>query len=181
MDLNTYLHTALPTPCFERPFVCDGRPESCTVIIIGENPVTTMNKDWWSFWNDDAGFDLTSFEQTYEVSRSLIGKRPISNTRLRLRRMRSRGIRCLETNAFRNERLGGHGKGMANKELLQAFIEKLPQLRAIVAHGNIASRCLSEMVLPGAVAKYCVGHFRSLSYMSLDTLADALLDCGEET
>ncbi len=73
MKLNVLLHAALPTPCFDRPFVCDGRPECCTVIVIGENPATRMYKDWWSFWDDGTGFDLRMFEDQYETSRRAPG------------------------------------------------------------------------------------------------------------
>jgi hypothetical protein len=62
MNLTQYLHKTIQQPCYERPFVCDGLPESCSVIIIGENPATSMQTDWWDFWNDETGFDLGKFE-----------------------------------------------------------------------------------------------------------------------
>ena len=56
MSLSSELHRLIPDPCFDRPFVCDGPPESCDVMVIGENPATKMGTDWWSFWDDEKGF-----------------------------------------------------------------------------------------------------------------------------
>ncbi len=175
MKLNSRLHAALPNPCFDRPFVCDGRPEACTVIILGENPATRLATNWWRFWNNDAGFDLQGFEHHYQASRHAAGKRPISNTRLRLNRLRSQGLRCLEANAFMNERLNGRGAGAISTPLMPMLIANLPLLKAVVAHGVVASEYLSKLSLPQGVETHHVGHFRNLSFAKLDALVQTLL------
>src|SRR5215216_5977419 len=94
------LRTILPKPCFDRPLVCDGVPERCTVLIIGENPAVQLGVDWWAFWNDESGFDRHKFQL-------LLGERKPTKTRLALDRLlgplRREGLGCLETNVFRNE------------------------------------------------------------------------------
>ncbi len=172
MSLSSELHRLIPDPCFDRPFVCDGPPESCDVMVIGENPATKMGTDWWSFWDDEKGFDLGKFERAYEEARLAVGKRAISNTRLRLRRLRSHGLRCLETNLFKNERLGGHGDGISSSELLPVLVEHLPRLRAVIAHGAIAGEYLDKLALPIGIR---MRHFRSESYENIDSVAKQIL------
>ena len=29
------LKAVIPSPCYERPFVCDGFPDTCEVLVIG--------------------------------------------------------------------------------------------------------------------------------------------------
>ena len=172
MDLNEYLHSVIPKPCDSRPFVCDGRPESCNVIVIGENPATIMNTDWWTFWNDETGFNFVKFQEKYEEAR---GKKRITNTRLRLNRLRQAGLLCLETNVFVNEGLGGHGSTAPSVDLLPTFIDKLPQLRGVIAHGSVAGKYLANITLRVGVQRHVMRHFRSVSYSELDRVARAIL------
>jgi hypothetical protein len=66
----------VPKPCCgQRPFVCDGLPESCDVVVIGDNPGRLMNKDWWQFWHDENGFNLGEFEQAYRALGPIRGAR----------------------------------------------------------------------------------------------------------
>jgi hypothetical protein len=134
-----------------------------------------MNVNWWSFWDDQKGFDLGRFEQHYKQSRVAAGKRELSNTRLRLKRLRDRGVRCLETNLFMNEQLGGHGGGESCKDLLPLFIENIRPLNAIIAHGSLATKHLRAIALPAGVRTYFLKHFRSESYEHLDKVADEIL------
>ena len=55
-------------PCRDRPFVCDGLPELCDVVVIGENPAQIMNSDWWGFW-DVNRFNFGKFEKAYKEAR----------------------------------------------------------------------------------------------------------------
>jgi hypothetical protein len=175
MSLTESLHRILPKPCYDRPFVCDGRPDSCDVIVIGENPVTKIDTDWWSFWDDDNGFNPGKFEEAYEKARSAVDKRPISNTRLRLKRLRRKGLRCLETNVFRNEQPDGHGGGVAGDDLLRVFFEYLPHLKSVITHGEIAQRYLNKLTLPVGVTSHCMRHFRSESYENIDNVTRQIL------
>jgi hypothetical protein len=117
------LGSLIKKPCYDRPFVCDGLPRSCDVVVIGENPATKMNSDWWDFWDDENGFNLSKFEKAYQEARQADDKPPISPTRLRLKRLRSNGLKCFETNFFSNEQLGGHGVGISSEDLLRTLID----------------------------------------------------------
>jgi hypothetical protein len=82
MKLSAELRSLIKKPCYARPFVSDGLPRSCDVVVIGENPATKMNINWWRFWNDKNGFNLAEFERTYEKARVADGKPPVSDRRL---------------------------------------------------------------------------------------------------
>jgi hypothetical protein len=171
--LTRYIRSAYPGPLYHRPFVCDGRPEACNVIVIGENPATKMEEtDWWSFWDDDSGFDFKKFESEYKQSRLKRGKKSdFSPTRKRLNILRENGLRTLETNAFSNERPDGHGQGVSNRELLTTLIANLPHLVGVIAHGEHAKRSLDSLTLPSHLRVYKGRHFRLEKYSNVGALA----------
>ena len=61
----------------QRPFVCDGCPTECHVVIIGTNPATPLNSNWWEY-----GFDYNLFMCKYKAKRGKPGP-----TRRRLMRI----------------------------------------------------------------------------------------------
>lgn len=168
------LESVIPRPCFQRPFVCNGLPSNCEVIVIGENPATPLSIDWWLFWNTDTGFDFDAFQMHYMEERAKIGK-GISNTRLRLNRFRERGVHCVETNTFCNERLDGAGVGVPNYGILNMLIQEMPKLRAVVAHGKIAQQYIRNAPIPTEVQVFEPRHFRMESYATIDQLCTKLL------
>jgi len=170
----TKLHTLLPKPCFDRPFVCLGNPESCTAILIGENPATITSVDWWSYWSDSLGFDLERWQSMYSESRRERGKAAVSPTRGRISRLRSAGVNCLETNVFMNERLLSHGAGTANSNLLDLAIETLPELTSIIAHGKEAKAFVETRSIPDRFRVFKTKHFRLLSYATIDNLGASI-------
>lgn len=172
-NINSQLRKIIPQPCFERPFVCDGQPDSCTVIVIGENPATPLSYDWWEFWNDQKGFNLQEFEIRYEADRLKQGKGKISNTRRRLNRLRQQGLRCLETNAYSHQ--GVATEKISNRHLLELFINTLPNLKGVIAHGKVAQNFLNSVVLSKDIKVIHLNHFRSESYANIDNAAQFLL------
>jgi len=174
--ISTQLHILIPKPCFERPFVCDGLPETCVVMVIGENPAVRLETDWWTFWDDASGFDLQKFDSAYAAKRKSEGKRPIPNTRARLNRLRNTGLTFLETNVYRNEGLGGHKGGVSNADLLRTFLKELPRLKAVIAHGSVAKAFLSRQSLPSHVRYFPMQHFKLESYKNLDAVAREILE-----
>jgi hypothetical protein len=172
------LHNLILRPCFARPFVCDGLPDSCNVIVVGDNPATKVSTDWWSFWDDKTGFNLRQFEESYERARLAAGRQPTSPTRLRLNRLRSQGLRCLETNVFSNERLNGHGSEALSNDLLPIFFERLSGLKAVIAHGRVAERYLQRLNLPSKVRSYYLPHFIRVGYPRIDSVAQEILGIG---
>lgn len=169
-DWTDWLESLLPRPCFSRPFVCDGPPAACNVIVVGENPATQIGSDWWSWWHGADGFDLPAFMADYR------SRRPrIAGTRLRLERLRAHGLDVLESNVHRNERAMGHGPGAANLDLLRGAIDRMPNLRAVVAHGKVAADALHGLDLPAGVTFTTTPHFRLVSYAVIDQLAAEIL------
>jgi len=165
----TLLEELIPSPCFERPFVCDGFPSDSTVIVVGENPATPMHVDWWSFWSTDLRFNYKRFMTTYLVERKKLGK-GISNTRRRLARFRQNGIFCVETNVHRNEQLNGAGTGAPNYDILNLLISNMPKLVTIVAHGKAAHEYLNQASIPDQIRQYRTRHFRIESFSKIDEI-----------
>jgi hypothetical protein len=168
--------------CYERPFVCNGFPSASSVIVIGENPATRLDTDWWSYWNDDTGFDYNVFLKQYKIERERIIKqkgkgRIISNTRLRLNRIRDHNIGCIETNTYSNEKPDGSGKGVPNYDLLNVLISNNDNLKAIIAHGKYAKNYLDRATIPDGITTYTTAHFRSLKYEEIDRICAEIKSC----
>jgi hypothetical protein len=81
----------------------------------------------------------------------------------------------LETNVFSNERLGGHGSVPTVQALLPTFLEALPNLKGIIAHGAVAATYARSISLPEGIRLDCLRHFRSESYAKLDEVAKRLM------
>jgi hypothetical protein len=162
------LRSIIPSPCYLRPFVCDGLPQSCEVMVVGQNPATEMDTDWWTYWSDESGFDLRRFEHDYEARRLTQRKRAMSNTRLRLKRLRNHSLRCLETNVFAQE---GPNSGGPNIKLLRLFLAELPQLKAIIVHGKEANDQMDQIEIPARLHRWSTRHFRNVRYNEIDDIA----------
>lgn len=92
-----------------RPFVCDGNPLECEIFIVGLNPATSMDKDFFSFWSDLYGFDKGTWFKAYLEERE---RKPLKDGRTRRQKVsptRSRidriaealyPIKILETNLY---------------------------------------------------------------------------------
>lgn len=160
-------------PCFGRPFICAGRPEECSTLVIGENPASEVGVDWWKFWDDDAGFAYQDWMEAYDRARVKCGAVPVSATRRRLNRLRVHGIVCLETNAFANEgRRNGVGN-QANTALIQIALSALPSLRYVIAHGKKAHAVIEAMTMDclNRIKVFRTRHFRLESYATIDQIA----------
>ena len=179
--ISAQLHTMLPKRCFDRPFVCDGLPENCAVIVIGENPALKLGVDWWTFWDDDSGFDLRRFEKLFKEKRVASGKRRPTRDALDrlLNPLREAGLGCLDTNVFRNENPGGHKGGrrkIKNDDVLQTLLAELPQLRTVIAYGKCAKNFMSGQSLPPHVEYFREDHFRNVAHKKIDMLARKILN-----
>src|SRR5580704_13247700 len=138
------LRSVIDDPCVgHRPFVCRRQPESCTVMIVGANPGTPMNTNWWDWWKDDTGFNKDKFMQAYQKRKQqleLMDAREqkrlpkkisaLKGARARMERLHSEHhLRCLETNIYSEERRRGHG-GKPNMKVVRLLISRLP-LKAV--------------------------------------------------
>jgi hypothetical protein len=150
--------------------VCNGFPDASQVITIGENPLTDMDTDWWTYWHPHRGFEYDRFIADYQRQRKACGKRTLSSTRLRLNRIRENGIRAVETNTYQNQQLGGAGRGRPNYPLLKILIENMSDLNAIIAHGDPAKAFMKKAKLPVNLIIFPIKHLRFVSYSDVDEI-----------
>ncbi|MGH1415113.1 MAG: hypothetical protein ACRBB0_16610 [Pelagimonas sp.] len=61
-------------PTTLRPFVCEGSPLDSDVFIVGYNPATKMDGDWWRFWKEDYGYQKSEWFREYSAQRGAMSK-----------------------------------------------------------------------------------------------------------
>lgn len=178
MNFVKHLENILPRPCIgQRPFVCDGFPHESTVLIVGENPGQQMS-DWWSYWNPATGFDRESFSQHYLATKQQEKGDPSWNyrgTRARFQRLHEMGVRAVETNKFRNEKMDGAGnrqERIVNHDVLGLLLSEMTGLRLVVAHGKVAHNFVDTFAKPGGLLVLNLPHFRSLAYDRLNEIVE---------
>ncbi|MEO3387600.1 hypothetical protein [Mesorhizobium sp. CAU 1741] len=140
---TTIFEKHIPRPSYDRPVVCDGFPDHCLVVIIGENSSTDLDTDWWSYWDEGHGFDYDRFMGDYHRR-----KPRLYGTRLRFDAVRKEGYRVIETNVFRDPGPNGSQFQRNNLPLIQAMINNMPGFKGIIAHGTIARRAVQQLRLP---------------------------------
>ncbi|MCZ4269526.1 hypothetical protein O4H48_16620 [Rhodobacteraceae bacterium G21628-S1] len=140
-DFETRLAEIIGRPSEQRPFVCRGKPASCSVWIVGYNAATTGG-NWWRYWSTDHGFDLDAWRKDYDDERERRGK-GTSATRLRIDRIAEQIPGVLETNIFATP-----STSMSNmpKSSTEAFDYLLTTLnpKVIIAHGVPAAKHLTN-------------------------------------
>lgn len=60
MSLQTFqkeLEALIGKPTDLRPFVCDGSPLACKVFVVGLNPASEMDGNFWDYWDSSRGSD----------------------------------------------------------------------------------------------------------------------------
>ncbi|MCP1507764.1 hypothetical protein J2Y83_003737 [Pseudomonas marginalis] len=147
-EFQQKLETIIGRPSDQRPFVCDGSPLDCRVFIVGLNPASASERDFWEFWDCERGFDKRAWFESYLVDRTLrplkpgkTRRNPISNTRRVLDWVISSAvdIRILETNIYASatEDAKDLTSSMRCSRAFDFLIETLKP-RLVVAHGNDA-------------------------------------------
>ena len=178
MGWTQKLESILPHPCIgQRPFVCDGLPQESTVLIIGENP-GQQTDDWWRYWNPVSGFDRATFSADYLVTKRHQKQDPYWNyrgTRARFQRLHELGVRAVEANKYRNEKLDGAGnrqQRILNDDVLELLIDQMPKLRLVIAHGKKAQDFVAVFGMPRGLPVLNLPHFRSLAFTRLDEIIE---------
>ena len=133
----------------QRPFVCDGHPVACQVMVVGQDPATALSEDWWSFWDTECGFNQLRFESAYTTHREQEQlekphRKPKSDTRGkfldRITFNLKPKLNSLETNAS----MGGGTSWDSNKEVLKLLLKEMHQLQAIIAYGGKAHKLVGR-------------------------------------
>lgn len=155
------------TPTFLRPFVCDGSPLLCQVFIVGFNPASLMEVDFWTFWDDENGFDRSAWFGKYQLERKSQPLRPgktrrnaVSNSRRVMNWLieEVNSVSCLETNIYSlpTEQaidLNSNQKITAPFDFLMMKIKP----SVVVAHGKDAWEYMRSTSYAGTLIK--VPHF----------------------
>lgn len=166
-EFETQLAELIGRPSDQRPFVCEGSPLDCSVFIVGFNPATTMDADFWSFWRSGSGFDKKAWLEEYKRDRAQRPLKPgktrrnlVSNTRRVIEWIieAAAPCRCLETNIYA---LPSDDKASLAEESRKTapfrFLLETIKPSVIVAHGDDAIR--ETQHLAGNVTVMPVKHF----------------------
>lgn len=137
------LASIIGKPSDHRPFVCDGNPLDCAIMIVGSNAATKLQKGFWEYWMPTYGFDKTLWLSNYiEERRNRDEHFEISPTRRRIEWIcqSAQPARCVETNLYsiaskRTAELKSQDKGT---KVLALLIEKVNP-RVIFVHGKEAT------------------------------------------
>lgn len=73
-QFSALLATVVGQPTALRPFVCEGSPLDCDVFIVGYNPATKMEGDWWRFWKAGYGYQKGEWYREYSTQRGKLSK-----------------------------------------------------------------------------------------------------------
>lgn len=156
IDWATQLRYVVGSPLYgQRPFVCDGYPTESHVLIIGTNPATTLNMDWW---NSDRGFDYDLFMSRYVNARRRMRKSLLGATRRQFIRITDTlqstfrlNLKSIETNVYRRETWSeeqfwqyDERDRYPNDDVLHLLISGLQPPRAVIPHGACAATWLIE-------------------------------------
>ena len=128
-------------PCVgSRPFVCDGSPLDCRVMLVGINPASDTAENFWNFWSGDSGFNRREWLDAYVKSRESRGLPPFTNSRKVIERI-IRAVRpasCLEANLYAKEspRSGDLRSGEKSVAVLEFLLDKIDRARLVVVFGG---------------------------------------------
>lgn len=147
-EFATHLAAIIGRPSFLRPFVCEGSPLACDILLVGFNPRTPMPADYWSFWREGYGFEKKTFEQAYEVSQLADGQSHASNTREVMRRFAKGASDCniVEANLYAKNSKDERALAKSDRDLRPfRFILGVIHPRVVVPFGRFAKREFAGM------------------------------------
>lgn len=176
------LKALIGKPTIQRPFVCEGSPLKCETFIAGFNPATSMEADFWQFWDSDYGYNKVKWIETYieeRKTRSLaLGKtrrNSISATRRVIEWVLEGASQadCLETNIYgiptpAASDLAQELRDTANFNFLLDTIKP----KIIIAHGEKAVEHLQNLHLSA--------HIIPVSHFSRGWSKEAALELGKK-
>ena len=93
---ETGLASVIGQPSPLRPFVCEGSPLECQVFIVGYNPATAMDGDWWRFWQKGYGYRKSEWKNEYLSQRD--GKASKTRSRIETIAAELDGVKIVEAN-----------------------------------------------------------------------------------
>ena len=122
-----------------RPFICDGYPLECEIFIIGINPATSSDTNFFGYWNGNK-FDKERWFAEYKNERKAKGKKEISLTRKKIEMLVNEvfsDFKCLETNAYSvaTPDVNSLNKNDKNTDVLSFLLDTIKP-KALFIHGR---------------------------------------------
>jgi hypothetical protein len=160
-EFERELAALIGRPTDLRPFVCDGSPLDCTVFLVGFNPATSMDADFWEFWRSDRGYDKLSWFRQYLAERAAKPLTPgkkfrpaISPTRRNIDAFveGAGAARVLETNVYAKASDDMKSLDLTSRETAPfRFLLATVQPKVIVVHGKLAVEAIDKFDVPSRV------------------------------
>lgn len=129
-----------------RPFVCDGSPLDCQIFLVGFNPATQMEADFWQFWQ--GGYNKAAWFREYRAERAAKPLKPgkklrpaISPTRRNIEAFveGARPAKVLETNIYAAATDDMKSLDLESREIAPfRFLLETIRPKVVVVHGKPA-------------------------------------------
>jgi hypothetical protein len=153
-EFELKLAALIGRPSDLRPFVCDGSPLTCEVFLVGFNPATIMDADFWDFWRPGYGYDKTAWFRRYLEERAAKPLKPgisrrhaISPTRRNIECFieGATGVRVLETNIYAKASEDMKGLDIVSREIAPfMFLLETIKPKVVVVHGKPAAEAIGK-------------------------------------
>jgi len=166
-EFKRRLRSLIGSPSSQRPFICEGSPLECNVAIVGFNPATELNDDFWSHWRSGYGFDKGAWFEAYKLDRASRPLKPgktrrpaVSNTRRVLNWISEAAAPApvLETNVFSVASATKADLSLSVRESAPfRFLMEAVKPAVVVAHGIDAQAAVSQLHLTACILN--VDHF----------------------
>jgi len=160
-DFERDFSALIGRPTDLRPFVCAGSPLDCTVFLVGLNPATSLDADFWQFWETNRGYDKARWFRQYLVERAAKPLKPgkkfrpaISPTRRNIDAFveGAGDAHVLETNIYAKASDDLKSLDLASREIVPfRFLVDAIRPRVIVVHGKAAVGAIAKIKLPARI------------------------------
>ncbi|MGY2490195.1 hypothetical protein [Cupriavidus sp. CP313] len=185
-DFERRLHSLLDAhPTASRPFVCEGSPLDCRIVIAGINSASESPEPFWDYWQPGAGFHYSRFIEDYLEANN--GKFRHTRRAINVASAAAAPFKCLETNLYATPSKTAqslHKEAKSTK--IFEFLLDAVRPDAILVHSVPAYEFLAELsgistteLLRGPVRGKLFGkdvllaatpHFRSTSHRRIEEL-----------
>lgn len=146
-EFEKQLAAVIGQPTDLRPFVCEGSPLECEIFIVGYNPATKMDGDWWRFWKQGYGYKKSVWFDEYISQRG-----DVSKTRSKIQEIVSSlpDARVLEANidARPSQRKSAYPRPVTKPF---DYVLSVCNPKVVIAHGTDAVAHLQRWKLKGTL------------------------------
>lgn len=151
-EFEAQLAKLIGRPTDLRPFVCDGSPLDCKIFLVGFNPATELEADFWTFWRTGYGYDKAPWFARYLVERTAKPLKPGKKFRPKISPTRRNidhfvagagGVPVLETNIYSKASEDERSLDLADRRIAPfRFLLDVIKPSVIVVHGKPAREAM---------------------------------------